>query len=132
MRKYVEKTEMADGWYLEFQGLPVHEKIRKCREARGISQDELAARIPIARQYESRLEAGKSCPGENTKERIEDVLGLPRGFLSEDEERALLSLLTGFVERYRSTGGTKEELEDYLETIFFARERKMARNASKA
>ena len=129
MKKYVEKTQMPEGWYLEFKDLPVHEKIRKCREARGISQDELAARIPIARQHESRLESGKSCPGENIKERIEEVLGLPKGFLSDDEERELLSLLTGFVERYRSTGGTKEELEDHLETILFARERKLARTA---
>jgi transcriptional regulator with XRE-family HTH domain len=52
-------------------------RIRKRREARGISQAALAKRAKITREYLNRLEAGRYDPTVGVLQRLARALGVP-------------------------------------------------------
>lgn len=49
-------------------------KIRKLREARGLTQGELAEKAGVTREYVARLEAGRYDPSLSTIERLAKAL----------------------------------------------------------
>lgn len=51
------------------------ERVRLLREARGITQGELAARMRTTQSAIARLESGGTYPSMNTLERVSDALG---------------------------------------------------------
>jgi XRE family transcriptional regulator, regulator of sulfur utilization len=52
-------------------------KIKQRREAKGLSQEVLAKRARISREYVNRLEAGRYDPTIGTLQRLAKALGVP-------------------------------------------------------
>jgi transcriptional regulator with XRE-family HTH domain len=52
-------------------------KLKALREANGLSQDALAKKAKIAREYVNRLEAGRHDPTVGTLQRLAKALGVP-------------------------------------------------------
>jgi transcriptional regulator with XRE-family HTH domain len=59
----------------------VGENVRRCREAAGISQEELAARMGVEQGYVSRLERGGKNPTIVTIWHAAEALGVPPAVL---------------------------------------------------
>jgi transcriptional regulator with XRE-family HTH domain len=56
-------------------------RIRQLREAKGISQRELAEKAGLSREYVLRLEGAQQDPTLGTLEKIAKALGVPVGML---------------------------------------------------
>jgi len=59
----------------------IGENIRRARRARGVSQEELAAKLHVVRQTVSKWETGISVPDADMVVRLAEVLGVPVGGL---------------------------------------------------
>jgi transcriptional regulator with XRE-family HTH domain len=65
--------------------MALHDRIRAHREARGMSQDQLAAAAGLSRTGVSNLECGQYKPHVETLLRLEVALGLEPGDLLRNE-----------------------------------------------
>jgi transcriptional regulator with XRE-family HTH domain len=68
--------------------LLVGKNIRRCRQAGGLSQEELAARIDADQGYVSRLEAGSRNPTVETIGQISRALDVPPAALFDSTARS--------------------------------------------
>ena len=59
----------------------LHENIKRLRQANGLSQEELAARLHVVRQTISKWEKGLSVPDADLLIRLAEVFGVPVGDL---------------------------------------------------
>jgi transcriptional regulator with XRE-family HTH domain len=62
-------------------------KLKKIREAKGLSQTELAKKARASRAYVFQLEAGGSDPTVGVLQRLAKALGMPVAALLEQESR---------------------------------------------
>ncbi len=81
---------------------PVHEELKRLREARGWSQGQLAAAAGVKRSTVSRYEADQRGLRMNTQalstlRRFEEALGLPEGYFLEEQLSRELQTLTRLV-----------------------------------
>jgi transcriptional regulator with XRE-family HTH domain len=73
---------------MDIRGL-VGSNVRRCREAAGLSQEDLAARMGVDQAYVSRLEAGQRNPTIVTVWHVAKALGVePSDLFQENEPRA--------------------------------------------
>lgn len=70
------------------------EKLKQKREELGLEQQELAERIGVSRQAYFKWEKGLSKPTKANIAKLEKVLKVPEGYLSEDEISSLYKQLT--------------------------------------
>ena len=70
------------------------EKIKQKREELGLEQQELAERIGVSKQAYFKWEKGLSKPTKANIAKLEKVLKVPEGYLSEDEISSLYKQLT--------------------------------------
>ena len=70
----------------------ITEKIKKLRFDKKWSQEELAQKIGVGRQYVSNYETGKMLPSADTLQRLADVFGVSIDYLLSDENKPLINL----------------------------------------
>ena len=70
------------------------EKLKQIREELGLEQQELAERIGVSKQAYFKWEKGLSKPTKANIAKLEKVLKVPEGYLSEDEISSLYKQLT--------------------------------------
>jgi transcriptional regulator with XRE-family HTH domain len=80
-------------------------RIKTLRQARGISQDELAEKTSLNTKYISSIERGKANPTLDTFIKIADALklGIPELFNIEYEPKELAQLIAGLISEGDST-----------------------------
>lgn len=52
-------------------------KLKRVREGQGLSQDALAKKVRVTREYVNRLEAGRHDPAVGALQRLAKALGVP-------------------------------------------------------
>lgn len=83
---------------------PIGQNIRKEREKRGISQEELGKAVSLTGASICRIETGVSDPSASTLEKIANYLGCnPVSFFMTDEQKKEKELATAFWKRINAT-----------------------------
>ena len=95
--------------------LPLHEKIKKLRTARGYTQSAFARELNISAGYLSQLEMGLRKPSRALVQRIADTFGASLDYLlREGRPQAVEGVPPEIVEFFRSEHVTAQDREELL------------------
>jgi transcriptional regulator with XRE-family HTH domain len=98
--------------------MQVGDKIRKLREAKGVSQKEVSLTVGIERAQYSRIETGKAEPMLSSLEKIAAALGVTMAyFFTEEQPRDIHSYDQSLVERVRMIDELDEKEMNSILTI---------------
>ena len=66
--------------------MPIGDKIKRLRQEKNWSQDQLAEKIDIGRRFISNYETGKNLPSASTLQKLAEVFGVSVDYLLSDEQ----------------------------------------------
>jgi transcriptional regulator with XRE-family HTH domain len=105
--------------------LTISDKIKRLRQDKNWSQDQLAQKIDVGRRFISAYETGKSLPSATTLQKLAEVFGVSIDYLLSDEQTKNLAsvpitdktLLEYFEEIQRMSPSDQQAIKTLLEAM---------------
>jgi transcriptional regulator with XRE-family HTH domain len=106
---------------MQYNFMKINEKIRRCREALDLSQMELAKRCGWKGQSRiSGYERGEKQPPLKAIKKLEEVMGLPSGYLTTEDSNDMLEQHVSYFLHPNKTLASDKKIANYLPQVKIA------------